>query len=444
MASEYGIKSYPKDLAPVIQDRWHSDEASKGREPDSDSLPEPSVLEHLISVCFQASLLRDEDRPVRFRLIYRAPDRFPPDQGPPNGLHRLLFEDLLPFTERELRKLSPSVNFHGSMVGVWLNEKNGLAIWGIVHSGLRWTQSIYGGGKLIQPLPESLVISVTNPGRITVSKGSSDIATLNCGKVVSSSFSVSDSKWVSSAFDYLADEELALHRDARKRATKPWASIDPEFFRIMRKQVLMRIIGKIRANRHGGTLIIIPDELIDEFSEPNSYLKFKYRFVSEEPRRRFRTLIVKTANELAESYGSHQNPKKKVGWTEYLASKSQTLSSLDESVFEWAHLVADMAQVDGAVVITQRLELIGFGAQISGRLDRIDSVAHALDAEGCEIRMERTDCVGTRHQSAYRLCNELHDVLAVVVSQDGTAQLVKWNGNFVTVWEQLLPSLIEV
>jgi DNA integrity scanning protein DisA with diadenylate cyclase activity len=103
-----------------------------------------------------------------------------------------------------------------------------------------------------------------------------------------------------------------------------------------------------------------------------------------------------------------------------------------------------MAQVDGAVAISQRLELIGFGAQISGKLERIDSIAQALDPEGREIRMEPANCVGTRHHSAYSLCNELHDVLAVVVSQDGTAQLVKWNEGMVTVWEQLSPSLIEV
>ena len=91
-------------------------------------------------------------------------------------------------------------------------RKVGLTVWGIVHSGIRWTQSLYGGGKLFQPLPESLVISVTNPGRITVSKGSADIATLNSGRIVSPSVAVSDSKWVHSAFDSLADEELALHR----------------------------------------------------------------------------------------------------------------------------------------------------------------------------------------------------------------------------------------
>jgi hypothetical protein len=438
MSSEYQISAYPRDLALFVRDRWPVIGAQ-----GCSALPDLIVLEHLISVCYQASLLREEERPVRFRLIFLAPDQFPPDLGPPVGLHRLLFRDKLPFTERELRKLSPSVDFYGSLIGLWRDGNSGLSIWGIMHSGSRWTQSLHGGGKGFQPLPDSLVISVTNPGRITVSNGSTDIATLNAGEVVCPSTTVIDSMWIRSAFGTLADEEHALHREARRYVTKPWAAIDPEFFGIIKKQVFMRIIGRIRSNRHGGTLILIPDDRKDEFLSENPYVRIKYRFVDEEPCRRFRTLIVKTADALAEFYGSFENPKREVGWKEYLAGKNQTLSSLDESVFEWAHLVAGMTQVDGAVVMTQRLELVGFGAQISGKLEHVDSVAQTLDPEGFEIRKEQTDCVGSRHNSAYSLCSALHDVLAVVVSQDGTAQLIKWNDGIVTVWEQLSPSLIE-
>lgn len=438
MASEYQISAYPKDLASFVRERW---QAGSGRE--CASLPDPKVLEHLISICYQASLLREEGRPVRFRVIFLPPDFFPSDLGPPLGLHRLLFRDNLPFTERELRKLSPSVDFYDSLIGLWHDGKSGLSIWGIVHSGMRWTQSLYGGGKEFQPLPDSLVINVTNPGRITVCNGSIEIVTLNSGEIVSPSMAVFDSRWVRSVFVSFADEELELHREARKKAKKPWASIDPEFFGTIKKQAFMRIIGRVRSNRHGGTLIFIPDELKEQFSSENPYIKLKYRFVDEEPCRRFRTLIVKMADALAEFYGSPEDPERQVGWAQYLTSKNQALSKLDESVFEWAHLVAGMTQVDGAVVITQRLELIGFGAQISGKLERVDEVAQALDPEGFEVWKERTDCVGTRHHSAYSLCNTLHDVVAVVVSQDGTAQLVKWNDGIVTVWEQLSPSLIE-
>ncbi|MDR3555671.1 MAG: hypothetical protein P4L55_13015 [Syntrophobacteraceae bacterium] len=439
MAFEYTVSAYPKDLAAFVLDHWQA-----GSNREYPSLPNSSELEHLISVCYQASLLRDEERPVRFRLIFLAPDRFPANQGPPTGLHRILFTAPPPFTERELRKLSPSIDFYGSLIGVWRDEKSGFSIWGIVHSGSRWAQSLHGGGKGFHPLPDSLVVNVISPGRITVNNGSTEIGTLNSGKIVSPSMAVFDSMWIRSEFGSIVDEELALHLEARSRVKKPWAAIDPGFLGTIKKQVLMRIIGRIRSYRHGGTLISIPDELKKKFLSNNPYARLKYSFIDEEPSRRLRTLIVKIANELAELYGSPENPEREAGWTEYLTSKNQTLSRLDESLFEWAHLVAGMTQVDGAVLLTHRLELIGFGAEISGTLERVDEVAHALDPEGIESLKEPTGGFGTRHNSVYSFCNALHNTVAIVVSQDGTAQLVKWNRNMVTVWEQLLSSMIEV
>ncbi|MGA2404285.1 MAG: hypothetical protein ABSG91_21695 [Syntrophobacteraceae bacterium] len=128
--------------------------------------------------------------------------------------------------------------------------------------------------------------------------------------------------------------------------------------------------------------------------------------------------------------------------SKYLVSKDQSLSKLDEAVFELAHFVSDMAQVDGAVVMTRRLELIGFGAEISGKLNRVDTIAQVLDPEGLETRLDQNDYEGTRHHSAYSLCNVLHDVLVVVISQDGTVQVVKWNKGIVTVWDLVSPGLI--
>jgi hypothetical protein len=270
MAPEYPISAYPRDLAAFVRDRWQN-----GRSPGCASLPDLPVLESLISVCYQASLLREEGRPVRFRLILLPPDRLPSDLGPPAGLHRLLFRDTLPFTERELRKLSPSLDFYGSLIGLAHDEQGQLSIWGIVHSGSRWTQSLHGGGKGFQPLPDALVISVTNPGRITVSNGSVEIATLHSGKILGPSIAVFDSMRFRSEFgpivNSIANEEIALHLEARKRADRPWAAIDPEFFRTLKKQISMRVLGRIRSYGHGGTLILVPNELKEAFLSQDYY-----------------------------------------------------------------------------------------------------------------------------------------------------------------------------
>ena len=37
------------------------------------------MLEDLLSMCYQVSLLREEERPLRFRLILCEPARFAPD-----------------------------------------------------------------------------------------------------------------------------------------------------------------------------------------------------------------------------------------------------------------------------------------------------------------------------------------------------------------------------
>jgi hypothetical protein len=53
-------------------------------------LVEPELLKALLETAFEASLLREENRPLVFRMSLRVPDRFPPSEGPPEGLHRLL------------------------------------------------------------------------------------------------------------------------------------------------------------------------------------------------------------------------------------------------------------------------------------------------------------------------------------------------------------------
>jgi hypothetical protein len=53
--------AYPADLARFIRERW--DEGEFG------PLPDPDALEALISACYQASLLREEERAVTFRVI---------------------------------------------------------------------------------------------------------------------------------------------------------------------------------------------------------------------------------------------------------------------------------------------------------------------------------------------------------------------------------------
>ena len=97
-AGEY---AYPSDLAALVLTRWH--EATAAGQID---LPPPAArtLADVLSICYQATLLREEGRPVTFRLALSEPDAFEPAAGPPSGLHRLVFTRPLPFDQHELRQ----------------------------------------------------------------------------------------------------------------------------------------------------------------------------------------------------------------------------------------------------------------------------------------------------------------------------------------------------
>ena len=153
------------------------------------------------------------------------------------------------------------------------------------------------------------------------------------------------------------------------------------------------------------------------------------------------TLMGHIMNELARDEGANGAA---VGWSTYEASRAQQLGDMDEALFEVAHLVADLTRVDGTVVMTDCLEILGFGVEIAGELPEVLRVARAHDLEGAEREWVRTDRVGTRHRSRYRLCQAVRDALALVVSQDGGLRFIRWHDDGVTYWEQVATGLWEV
>ncbi|MDX1763148.1 MAG: hypothetical protein R3231_02385 [bacterium] len=443
------IHAYPHDLAHFIQQHWAEAQCvgdfcrlSDGG--DSDPLPELPVLEQLLSTCYQASLMHEEERPVRFRLILRDPERFNPHQGPPTGLHRLVFTKSRPFDEHELRRLSPAADFYHSLIGVNLQEDGHPRIWGLVHSGPYWIQAIQGRRRSFFPLPGSLVVSVTDPGLITAAKGSVTIGKIFRGGMITPSTGVFGSQWLQESFAENRMELFDLHGAARSAARKPWARLSPNFPGLIIQRMARQVISTIRNSHHGGTLIFLPPEECHNAEDRRQCLEIKYPFVEEEPRQRIRTLILHYMNALAAACGSRTNSKEHVGWLDYMECDQSAFSQLDEAIVELTNLVARLSAVDGAVVLTNRLELLGFGGEISGQLVSIPLVARALDAEAAQTQPISTEGVGTRHRSAYRLCNTVHDAIAVVVSQDGGVQFVKWKDGEVVFWDQVATSDLDV
>jgi len=387
-------------------------------------------------------MMSEELRLQRFRVAICDPSDFPPELGPPYGFFRVVFKEPRAFHEYELLKLSPASEFESSLIGVRQGPAGDLQMWGLINSGTRWTQVFQGGSKPVIPMPDSLVLDITGPGSLRAYRGSHILAQLSAGRITMPTMNVLRSRWLKHRMNEFECETMAMHARNRAAAKEPWAIVHEDFLSRLYTQVVKRIISSIRMMKHGGTIIVFPRSLVEEVTSPNPYVFIKNVFQDEEAVRRLRQLTIGIMNELARHCGDSGAPGKTVGWREYVEASSKTLLELDESVFEFARFVANLAAVDGAVVVTKSLDLVGFGGVIKGTFGKEDVIARARDAEADQRVHERPEGVGTRHLSAYYLCKVLPEALAIVISQDGNAKLVRWMDGFVTYWD-FLPMSIE-
>ncbi|MGE3508764.1 MAG: putative sensor domain DACNV-containing protein [Vicinamibacterales bacterium] len=421
-----GVLAYPSDLTARVLDRWRQCwSAGQIQLP----LPKATDLEMILSVCYQATLLREEGRPVTFRLSLSEPGVFDHAAGPPSGLHRLVFARPLPFDQHELRRLAPAVSFSRSLIGT---TPAGQGIWGIIHSGPQWLQSVRGGRAIEQTVPDVPIVAATGPGRLLVSVGPVVLAELRDGRLSGGEMDVFTTGWMRQR---LAAANLVDGPDLP--ATRPavhgsGAEPDEGFGSVLAGHVLRRMLATVRAAQHGGTVILIPHARVPQFLSNGTYVQVKYAFDDEEPRTRIRTLMKAIAQELTAA-----DDASAVDWHAYETSRAPSLVALDEALFEVAHLVADFTRVDGAVLLTDSLEVLGFGAEIAGELPKVSRVMRAHDPDGASRTWVRTDRVGTRHRSAYRLCQAVRDALVLVVSQDGAMRFIRWHEGCVAYWEQV-------
>ena len=337
-----------------------------------------------------------------------------------------MFAQPRPCDEMELRKLSPAVDFSRSLIGVTLNDDCTWEIWGIVHSGTRWLQA-YRGGRQVPPVfPKVPVILVTGPGRLAVLKGKETVATLVNGRIITPDINVFEARWVREYFAELRTEMLTHLASSHGGSQKLNTILDPNLIGIIGKHQTMRIISTMRESRQGGTLLFLPHHRLEEFTAKNPVITIKYQFREGAARQRLVKLMLQTLTKLTETYSHEPDIGKKLGWQEYVDSNSGMLTLLEEALFEAAHQVADFAAVDGAVVLTNRNHLVGFGGMIKGDFDQVNIVARALDTEGDQRLEEPTENVGTRHRSVYYLCHQIPEALGIVISQDGNVRFIKW------------------
>ncbi|MEA2746190.1 MAG: hypothetical protein QOI41_333 [Myxococcales bacterium] len=412
------VLAYPPDLTRYVVANWPA--ATPLTVP-------PRVLDDALAAAFQASLTSEEARPTRFRLLLTPASALPESGEANKGVLRLMFDHARPLLPDELRRLAPSVPFETALIGAEHHAKDdALRIWGIAHSGPAWLAPTWGGRSVVPTWTHDPIIHVTGPGQLAVRSAGKLVGALERGALVDAVMDVFDSKWLPALFTREREEVRAEHeRLSASRGAS--TSVESALVGRIAQHMLRRIIQLVRGGQHGG-LILVVDSALDGAA---AGLRLKYRIEQDEPSHRYRTILFR----LLEAVASKSN-KPSIGWSDFVADGSTELAALEKEVFEWSRTLANLAAIDGAVVLDKRFGVVGFGAEVSNELAAPLRVWHALDTEGAERRPESIEVVGTRHRAAYRFVNDYPNGLAIVISHDGNVSFVANRGGDVVFWEQ--------
>ena len=283
----------------------------------------------------------------------------------------LTFERSIPLGAAALAKLAPAVERPGIHLGVWRNAGT-LSAWGTTRD-----------------IPTScFVLEVVDPGLLVVKHRRADV-----GKFVN---------------------VLVLQGDQIKLVDQRAAALPgcpPLLTSLLGFQVrsasddsinvLVELAVSMRAHKRGGSLLVVPadgDAWRESILEPAGYA------------------VSPPFSELAALMREGDDRRHHRDWQD----------ALHRSV----EAIAGLTAVDGATLITDRYELLAFGAKI-GRRDGWTRVQEILATEPIAGSLPTTvhpaELGGTRHLSAAQFVQDQRDALALVASQDGRFTIFAWS-----------------
>lgn len=391
--------------------------------------PTERELQEVCDILYAASLLKEEGRSVRARVMIAPPEAFESSDGPPEGIHAVRFSAPHKLTANEIKRLSPAASFFHSVIAVWPEPDKGFRIWGILNTGPRWMSLVAGGRK---PLGNDIpypIVHVREPGWLLFYHGYKLLAEWRGRDFHGPRLDVFQSPLLNERFAQLRRNLVSELGGGCLPATLDEDSY-AELSHLISLQFVKRIINLVRTSGHGGSLVMLPAGEAG-LETATRWIDCKYTAAADVAGLRFRHLlqsIIRRVGQLCESGFTADD-----AWQVFRNSHDPELDRLEEAFFELARFFSDMMQVDGALVLDQRLCVIGFGGEI--RVDRnVFLVGQAHDLEASHVSSWNVQNDGTRHRAVYRLCSVEPTVIGFVISQDSHVRMIANIEDSVTFW----------
>jgi hypothetical protein len=436
--------TYPEDLVRTLHKAWDNRDYPEQFIPD---LPPDEQIRRFLEVAYHASMLTEEQRKIGFRLAFISPDTALQLAGPVE-LGRLFepvrFEVSRDFSVPEILRLAPATDHTKVLICVSPLNSNGeasvegsLRIWGLIDTGSSWLEFTTGQSKTGVPPPNCLTVSSIEPGNLTFSREGTVLLSLKRGETVTPS---RETLYQGPIAAVLKDAGDAITRDACVAIGEEQyetGSNGQDFPRRFYFRFLERLLFHIREKLHGGALLVVPDTRAADDPRLTRLVMIKYPCDYDH----VWSLLVNSLALRAKHHKLHfeiyrsgsQIPIEKY---HQFASLETQREVIDRRISDSVRLIASTSGVDGAVIITDRFRLIGFGAEIT-TLAPLREVHIARDHTAKKTTTVTIESYGTRHRSAFRFCWEDEESVAFVVSQDGGVKGVKRVGDRLIFWPDI-------
>jgi hypothetical protein len=281
------------------------------------------------------------------------------------------FEKPLPLGPVALVRVSPAVERPGIHLGVW-RDGEALRVWGT--------------SRTIPP--SCMVLEVAAPGLLVVKHQRGD-----GGKFVNVAVLEADRiKMIDAGARALPDCPAVVSSLLGFDVPGQW---NAHLTMLIERAVSMRAHGR------GGMMLMVPagsDAWRESIVQPMSYA------------------IMPAFGELAELVRRSASDRQMRDW--------------QDEMNDTVKAVAGLTAVDGAAILTDRFELLAFGAKISRRdgSPLVEQTAVTEPIEGGEALVVHPSRLGgTRHLSAAQFVHDQRDAIALVASQDGRFTIFAWS-----------------
>lgn len=280
----------------------------------------------------------------------------------------LIFERPVPFASQPLTRLGPAVERPGIHLCVWPRDGD-LSVWGA-------TRSLPPFCFVLEVVAPGLLVIKHSPG--VVEQGG------DLGKFVNVAV--------------LQGDEIKIVD--QQAATLP--GFQPEPHSPDYVSVLIQLAVSMRAHGRGGSLLVVP--AISQSWQQSVLQPVTYS-------------VAPSFAALVDLMREHPRERTRRRWQEGLRRVIDA--------------IAGLTAVDGATIITDRYEVLAFGAKIVRHESR-ELVSRVLVTEPIEgtagVIAEPAQLGGTRHLSAAQFAHDQRDAIALVASQDGRFTVFGWSG----------------